>query len=105
MENSREGVLKKEVNRQKEIVKILQLQLIIKSVLISYLNCFKEKILKFYPKFKVNRYSASQKLYVLRMVIKFQQKGGQFKDFCKAIGKSPETINNWKKRYEERGYT
>lgn len=103
--NNREVELGTIIQRQKEIIKTLQLQLLIKSVLMSYLKCFKEKILKFYPKFKVARYSARQKLYVLQMLGKFQRKGGQFKEFCKGIGKSPETIKSWKKRYEERGYT
>lgn len=103
--NSREVELEAVILRQKEIIKTLQLQLLIKSVLMIHLECFKEKILKFYPKFKVTRYSARQKLYVLQMLDKFQRKGGLFKEFCKRINKSPETIKSWKKRYEEKGYT
>ena len=99
--NSREVELEAVILRQKEIIKTLQLQLLIKSVLMIHLECFKEKILKFYPKFKVTRYSARQKLYVLQMLDKFQRKGGLFKEFCKRINKSPETIKSWKKRYEE----
>ncbi len=103
-ENTREIELKAIISRQKKIIKTLQLELLIKSVIISFLKCFKEKICKFYPKFTVKRYSAQQKLYVLQMLDKFLQKGGTFKDFCKSINKSPDTIKSWKKRYEERGY-
>ncbi len=96
--------LEKEIERQKIIIKELQLQLIIKSVMMHFLQCFKDKIQKIYPKFKVTRYSAHQKLYVLQMADKFCRFRGPFKKFCKAIGKSPETISSWEKRYKERGF-
>ncbi|MBC8553295.1 MAG: DDE-type integrase/transposase/recombinase [Candidatus Brocadiales bacterium] len=93
-----------EIKRQKAIIKNLQQQLIIKSSIISFFLCLREKILKFYPKFKVSRYSAHQKLYIIQMAEKFQRAGGTFKDFCKAINKSPETISSWQKRYKEKGF-
>jgi len=37
------------------------------------------------------------------MAEKFKRLGGSFKDFCREIGKSPETISNWQKRYSEKG--
>jgi predicted DNA-binding protein YlxM (UPF0122 family) len=96
--------LEKEIDRLKGLIKILQLRLILKSVMMHFLQCFKDKIQKIYPKFKVTRYSAHQKLYILQMVDKFCRFGGTFKEFCKAVGKSPETISSWRKRYEERGF-
>ncbi len=96
---------KSEIERLKVIIKTLRLQLIIKSSIISFLICFKEKILKFYPKFKVTRYSANHKLYIIQMADKFMRAGGSFKEFCKGIKKSPETISNWQKRYKEGGFS
>ena len=93
------------IERQLKIIKKLQLQLIIKSAIILFLQSFKEKILKFYPKFKVTRYSAYQKLYIIEMAEKFKRMEGTFKDFCKGIGKSPETISNWQKRYQAKGFS
>lgn len=96
---------KAEIERLKGIIKTLQLLIIIKSSIISFLLCFKEKILKFYPKFKVTRYSANHKFYILQMVDKFMRAGGSFKEFCKGINKSPETILNWQKRYKKDGFS
>ena len=67
------------------------------------LGWFKEMVVKFFPKIRLSRYQAWQKKHILDMCEKFQRSGGTIKEFCKAIGKSHETLTRWLKVYEQYG--
>ena len=95
--------LKKEVERLSNLTATLRRQLIISNVTAFLLNCFKERVLGFFPKYELKRFKPLEKKYILDMAEKFSRAGGGLKEFCKAIGKSHETINDWRKRFERHG--
>jgi len=94
---------KKENERLKNLVKMLRLQLALQSAIIFLLDCFKEAVHKFFPHFTLSRLSAFQKKRVIDFWFKYSSLGGNLKDFCKAISRSPETLRKWLKAYEEQG--
>jgi len=95
--------LRKENQRLQGIITELRLQLIIFATLKFLANCLKERIERFFPRFRLTRFKPREKKYILDMCRKFQRAGGLLKVFCKAIGKSPETINNWQRAYDKHG--
>ena len=95
--------LKKEIAKKDNLLKKLKLQLVIYSAIVFKLTCFREYIQKHCPRFKLTRFSADQKFQFLTLLWKFIKTGGTRKDFCKAIGKSPETIARWENNYKEKG--
>lgn len=102
-ENSTILRLEAENKHLQELVQHLRRQLIVTTTTSTVLTWFKEKVTKFFPKMKLNRFEAYQKKYLLDMCNKFLKAGGSLKDFCKAIGKSHETISRWQKAYEKYG--
>lgn len=86
-----------------QLVAHLRRQLILNKTSVFILEAFKEFVLKFFPTLKLSRFSPNQKKYLLDMLSKFQRAGGKIKDFCAAIGKSPDTLREWQKRYEKYG--
>jgi len=95
--------LQEDLQKKDGIIKILQLQLIIHRLTIIVLSCFKSKILKFFPSFKVTRFGADEKLFIINLWFKFEKLGGSFKDFCLHLGRSPRTVENWINKYKEKG--
>ena len=92
-----------EIKRQNELISHLRRQLIISSSLIFLLKIFKERIKEFIPAFKVTRYRPLEKWQLLLKYRQFIRAGGGKKAFCEAIGKSPNTLSNWQKRYDKYG--
>jgi len=95
--------LKNTVKRLKSLVLELQRLLVLKSAKIYLLLWFKEKVLAFLPHFKLTRLDAWQKVMLLDLAAKFKRSGGKIQDFCKAIGRSSETLLKWKRNYEKYG--
>ena len=100
LENER---LKKEIEKKDKLLVKLKLQLVTYSATVFLLTCFKEYVQKHCPRFGLNRFSADQKFQLLTLLWKYIKLGGIRKDFCKTIGKSPETIARWERRFKEEG--
>jgi transposase InsO family protein len=71
--------------------------------MIFILTCFKNKITKFFPTFKLTRFDAWEKKHILDMSLKFKKCEGGLIEFCKAIGKSYDTIHGWQTAYDRYG--
>lgn len=95
--------LEKEAAKKDTLLKSLKLQLVIYSAIVFRLTCFKEYIQKHCPRFRLTRFNADQKLHFLELLWKFIKLGGTKKDFCKAIGKSPETVTRWENNFKKNG--
>jgi len=92
-----------EIARLKALVNDLQLRLVVSATLIFILKAFEEKIHKFFPNFKLSRFSAFQKKRIIDHWLKFSSLGGTMRDFCKGIGKCPQTLRDWLAAYEKYG--
>jgi predicted DNA-binding protein YlxM (UPF0122 family) len=53
--------LREEVARLKALVKLLQIQLVVYAALHFILKCFEEAVHRYFPNFKLRRFSATQK--------------------------------------------
>lgn len=89
-------------NLENLILKLRQ-QLILSATMIFLLKAVIEKVKLFFPRYKITRFSALQKKYILEMMGKFQKMNGTIKDFAKHINKSPEILMEWKKAFELHG--
>jgi len=92
-----------EIKKLREIAQNLRAHLIVAKTIIFLLSSFKEMVKQFFPKMELRRFAPGQKTYILDMCAKFLRVGGTIKDFCKAIGKSYETISRWQAAYERYG--
>ncbi len=81
------------------ILKLRQ-QLILSATMIFLLKVVIERVKRFFPNYKLTRFSALQKKYLLEMMDKFQKTNGTIKDFAKHINKSPEILLEWKKAFK-----
>lgn len=97
------GRLRSEVERLSGLVAKLRRQLIIAGAFIFLLKCFKDRVIKFFPKYDVKRFKPWEKKHLLDLAQRFIRAGGSLKDFCKAIGKSHATFADWQKKYEKYG--
>ncbi len=95
--------LNSEISKLNALVQHLRRQLTLKSVTIFLLTAFQERVSRFFPRFKLNRLEAREKLYCLKMLEKFVAQGGLIKDFAEAMGRSIETLTRWKKAYQIHG--
>ena len=95
--------LQDSLQKQTSLISHLRRRLILQSVIIFLLKCFKERVKKFFPKFEVKRFEPFEKKYILDMWTKFQRGEGKLRDFCKNIQKSEETIKSWIQSYEKHG--
>lgn len=94
---------RREISRLKGLVRLLQIQLAVYAALHFILKCFEEAVHRYFPNFKLRRFSAFQKKRLIDYAQKYQSLGGTLKDFCKAIGKCPATLRDWIKAYEKYG--
>ena len=92
-----------EIDRLKALIIILQLRLVVSATLIFMLKAFQESVHKFFPHFKLSRFSALQKKRIIDHWLKFSSLGGTMRDFCKGIGKCPATLRDWLNAYEKFG--
>lgn len=92
-----------EIARLKALINLLQLRLVISATLIFILKAFEESVHKFFPNFKLSRFSALQKKRIIDHWLKFSNLGGTMRDFCKGIGKCPATLRDWLTAYEKYG--
>ena len=92
-----------EISRLKTIIKTLQLQLVIYSTLNFILKSFEEQVHKYFPNFKLSRFSAFQKKRILDYWQKYSNFGGTLRDFCKAIDKCPAPLRAWSVAFEKQG--
>jgi putative transposase len=97
------GRLKEENDKQKQLIANLRRELIKKTAIIFLLKATLTKIRNIFPKFGSHRLKALEKKQILNLYETFKQAGGRVKDFCLAIGKSPETILRWQKAFEIHG--
>jgi putative transposase len=95
--------LERENKQLKEINLHLKRELIVRAVQIKEDIWLISKIREFIPNISIRRFNASQKKYFLDMCDKFVKAGGTIKEFCRAINKSTETLNRWKKAYKAKG--
>lgn len=92
-----------EILRLKALVTCLQLRLVVSATLIFILKAFEESVHKFFPNFKLSRFSALQKKRIIDHWLKYSSLGGIMRDFCKEIGKCPATLRDWLNAYDKYG--
>jgi len=97
------GQIKTELEKTKKLIQHLRRRLIIGSTVNFLLQSFKLRVRACFPTFKMSRLKASEKKHLLDMAEKFKHSGGTLMEFSKAIGKSSQTIAQWKKAYELHG--
>jgi len=102
-ENKELRQLKAENQKQRALIATLRQELLFKTALYYLLKITLERVQSFYPHFKLRRLKPYEKKHLLDLYIKFKKAGGLVKDFCKGIGKSPETLLRWQKSYEAHG--
>lgn len=93
----------RECARRGSLIALLQQRLVIAGAQAQLLKLFREKVLKFMPRFKVVRLPAWEKKKLLDWREKFKKFGGQAKDFAAAIERSPETLSRWQEAYDKHG--
>jgi len=92
-----------EIARLKALIKLLQLRLVVSATLIFILKAFEESVHKFFPNFKLSRFSALQKKRIIDHWLKYSSLGGTMRDFCKEIGRCPATLRDWISAYDKYG--
>lgn len=92
-----------EIARLKALIKLLQLRLVVSATLIFILKAFEESVHRFFPNFKLSRFSALQKKRIIDHWLKYSSLGGTMRDFCKEIGKCPATLRDWISAYDKYG--
>jgi predicted DNA-binding protein YlxM (UPF0122 family) len=95
--------LREEVSRLKNLVRLLQLQLVVYAALNFMHQSFEEALQRYFPNFKLRRLSAYQKKRLIDYWLKYQRLGGTMKDYCNAIKKSPATLRDWLQSFKMHG--
>lgn len=93
--------LREEITKLKSLVKLLQIQLVVYAAIHFILKCFEEAVHRYFPNFKLRRFSAIQKKQLIDYWLKYERLGGTMKDYCKSIGKCPATLRDWLNVYEK----
>lgn len=86
-----------------KLIQHLRRQLILAGVEALFLKFFRQKVLKFFSRFKPGHLPAQEKKKILDWLEKFKKAGGLIKEFAKVVGKSPETLSYWKEAYKKYG--
>ena len=94
---------KRENDRLNSLVRDLRRRLVLHAAIVFMLTCFKERVQKFFPKFKLSRLKPYEKKRVLDFWVKFERLGGSLKELAAAIGRSPDTIRDWAEAYARHG--
>lgn len=94
---------RRENDRLRALVKVLQLRLVLYAVAEFMLQCFRESVLAIFPRFKLRRLRPDQKKRVIDLWVKYERLGGTMRDFAKSVGRAPETIWNWLEAYAKYG--
>ena len=93
----------RENDRQNELIKTLKQQLTLAGVEKLFLRFFRERALKFFPRFKEGRLPTREKKQILDSLTKFRKEGGLLKVFAKTAGLSAETLTRWNDAYKKYG--
>jgi hypothetical protein len=95
--------LHRQIQQLTALVAHLRRLLIIAGTNTKLLKWFKEKILRFYPRAGLRRFSPDQKRALLDSLEAYERAGGSAKDFCAAIEKSYDTLARWRDRFTKNG--
>lgn len=92
---ARIDVAEREVVRLGAVADDLRRRLVLYAVGFFMLTLFRERVLEFFPRFKLARLKPHEKKRVLDLWAKFERLGGSLRDYAKSVGKSPDTIRAW----------